>query len=190
VIANSFAQQIALELDRVALRGSGTTPEPRGVLNQTGVTLTAHGANGSVIGSPPAAGTMGWEFAAQSVGVVRANNFDPGAQIMAPRTDQSLGLLRDTTNQFLAPPRYLDNIPRLVTKQIPTNLTVGTSSDCSEVYTGQWDQLLVGIRTGFTIRFLGERFIDNGQYAFLAYLRGDVQLAQPAAFVVDTGVRG
>jgi hypothetical protein len=30
---------------------------------------------------------------------------------------------------------------------------------------------------------------DNLQYAFLAYLRADVQLAQPTAFAVDTGVR-
>jgi HK97 family phage major capsid protein len=58
-----------------------------------------------------------------------------------------------------------------------------------EVYTGQWNRLLVGIRTGFTLKFLGERFIDNGQYAFLAYLRGDIQLARPAAFAVDLGVR-
>jgi HK97 family phage major capsid protein len=189
VIANSFAQQIALELDRVALRGTGTAPEPRGIVNQTGVTLTAHGANGSTIGSPPSAGVMGWEFLVQAAGAVRNSNFEPNAQIMAPRTDQSLALLRDTTNQYIAPPRYLDNLTRLTTKQVPINLTVGSSSDCSEVYTGQWSQLLVGIRTGFTLKFLGERFIDNGQYAFLAYLRGDIQLAQPAAFNVDTGVR-
>jgi HK97 family phage major capsid protein len=191
VIAKSFAAQMALELDRVALRGSGTPPEPRGILNQSGVTLTAHGANGSVIGSPPAAGTMGWEFLAQAVGVVRGNNFDPTAQIMAPRTTLSLGLLRDTTNQYIAPPTYLDGVTRLTTKQVPINLTVGTSSDTSEVYTGQFDQLLVGIRTDFNLRFLGERYLaDNLQYAFLAYLRADIQLAQPAAFNVDTGVRG
>ena len=35
-----------------------------------------------------------------------------------------------------------------------------------------------------------ERYLaDNLQYAFLAYLRADIQLAQPTAFVVDTGVR-
>ncbi|MGH3813287.1 MAG: hypothetical protein ACRDUV_12640 [Pseudonocardiaceae bacterium] len=45
------------------------------------------------------------------------------------------------------------------------------------------------MRTVCQLRFLNERFIDNDQYAFLAYLRADVQLAQPAAFVVDTGVR-
>jgi hypothetical protein len=48
----------------------------------------------------------------------------------------------------------------------------------------------VGIRTDFRLRFLGERYLaDNLQYAFLAYLRADVQLAQPTAFAVDTGVR-
>jgi HK97 family phage major capsid protein len=191
VIARSFASQMALELDRVALRGSGTAPEPRGVLNQSGITTTAHGANGSVIGSPPAAGTMGWEFLAQAAGAVRTANFEPDAQILAPRTALSLGLLRDTTNQYIAPPTYLDGITRLQTKQVPINLTVGTSTDCSEVYTADWSNLLVGIRTDFNLRFLGERYLaDNLQYAFLAYLRADIQLAQPTAFVVDTGVRG
>jgi hypothetical protein len=68
------------------------------------------------------------------------------------------------------------------------NLTVGTSTDCSEIYTADWSQLYVGLRTSFTLRFLQERFIDNGQYGFLAYLRGDIALAQPSAFVVDAGV--
>jgi HK97 family phage major capsid protein len=35
VIARSFAGQMAVELDRAALLGSGTPPEPRGVLNQS-----------------------------------------------------------------------------------------------------------------------------------------------------------
>ncbi len=49
--------------------------------------------------------------------------------------------------------------------------------------------LLLGIRTGLTIKFLGERFADFGQVAFLAHLRGDVQLTQPAAFNVVAGIR-
>lgn len=190
VIARSFAAQMALELDRVALRGSGTAPEPRGVLNQSGVTLTAHGANGSVIGSPPAAGTVGWEFLVDDIATVRNSNFEPNAQVMAPRTPQSLAKLRDTTNQYIAPPSYLDGITRLQTKQVPINLTVGTSTDCTEVYTGQWNLCYIGIRTDFNLRFLGERFLaDNLQYAWLAYLRADVQLGQAAAFNVSTGIR-
>jgi HK97 family phage major capsid protein len=184
VIARSFAAQLALELDRVALRGTGTAPEPRGVLNQSGVTITTHGANGALI--------TNYDFHLDAAGAVRNSNFEPNAQIQAPRTATSLSKLKEaTTNAYMAPPAGLAALPRLNTKQIPINLTVGTSTDCSELYTADWSNLLVGIRTDFTLRFLGERFLaDNLQYAFLAYLRADIQLAQPTAFVVDTGVRG
>jgi HK97 family phage major capsid protein len=78
----------------------------------------------------------------------------------------------------------------LTTKSVPITVTTGTSTDTSYVFTADWSNLMVGIRTEFNLRFLGERFLaDNLQYAFLAYLRADVQLAQPSAFVVDTGVR-
>jgi HK97 family phage major capsid protein len=82
-------------------------------------------------------------------------------------------------------------LPMLTTKTVPINVTVGASTDTSYIFTGQWDQLMVGMRTDFNLRFLGERYLaDSLTYAFLAYLRADIQLAQPAAFVVDTGVRG
>jgi HK97 family phage major capsid protein len=182
VIGNSFAAQIGLELDRVALRGSGSAPEPRGIVNQTGVTLTAHGANGAAI--------TNYDFHLDAVGAVRNNNFEPNAHIQAPRTSTSLSKLKEaTTNAYMAPPANM--LPMLPTKQVPVNLTVGTSSDCSEIFTGDFTQLLIGLRTGFTIKFLDQRYVaDTLSYAFLAYLRADVQLAQPAAFNVDTGVRG
>jgi HK97 family phage major capsid protein len=122
--------------------------------------------------------------------VVRAANFTPNAHIQAPRTSTSLSKLREaTTSAYLAPPPSM--LPMLTTKSVPVNLTVGASTDCSLIFTGEWSNLLVGIRTDFNLRFLGERYLaDNLQYAFLAYLRADVQLAQPTAFAVDTGVRG
>jgi HK97 family phage major capsid protein len=181
VIARSFAGQMAVELDRVALLGTGTAPEPRGVLNQSGITSTAHGAAGSAI--------TNYDWWLDAIGAVRAAGFEPNAHIQAPRSSTSLSKLKEaTTNAYLAAPAGL--LPMLTTKSVPINLTVGASTDTSLVFTADWSQLLVGIRTDFTLRFLGERYLaDNLQYAFLAYLRADVQLAQPTAFVVDTGVR-
>src|SRR6266545_1282246 len=170
VIARSFAAQIALEVDRAALRGSGTAPEPRGVLNTSGITTTTHGANGAVIAN--------YDFWLDAVGAVRNANFEPNAHIQAPRSSTSLAKLKEaTTNAYLTPPASM--LPMLNTKQVPINLTVGTSTDCSELYTAQWNQLMLGIRTRLRILPLRERFIDNGQYGFLAWLRADVQLAQP-----------
>jgi HK97 family phage major capsid protein len=181
VIARSFAGQMAVELDRVALLGTGTAPEPRGVLNQSGITSTSHGANGAAI--------TNYDWWLDAKGAVLAANFEPNAHIQAPRSSTSLSKLKEaTTNAYMAPPAGM--LPMLTTKSVPINVTVGTSTDTSYIFTAQWDQLAIGIRTPFRLRFLGERYLaDNLQYAFLAYLRADVQLFQPAAFVVDTGVR-
>jgi HK97 family phage major capsid protein len=181
VIARSFAGQMAVELDRVALLGTGTPPEPRGVLNQSGITSTAHGANGTAI--------TNYDWWLDAIGAVRAAGFEPNAHIQAPRSSTSLSKLKEaTTNAYLAPPSGL--LPMLTTKSVPITVTTGTSTDTSYVFTADWSQLLIGIRTDFTLRFLGERYLaDSLQYAFLAYLRADVQVAQPTAFVVDTGVR-
>lgn len=179
IIQSSFAAQIAQEIDRVALRGAGTATEPRGVLNTVGVTGTGHGANGAAI--------TNYDWWLDAKGAVEDQNYTPNAHIQAPRSSTSLAKLKDTTNAYLAPPASM--LPMLSTKNVPTNLTVGTSTDCSEIYTGQWNQLMVGVRTSMRIELLRERYADNGQYAFLAWFRGDIQVAQPAAFVVDTGVR-
>jgi HK97 family phage major capsid protein len=181
VIANAFAGQMAVELDRVALLGTGTAPEPRGVLNQSGVTLTAHGANGANI--------TNYDWLIDAKGAVLAAGFEPNAHVVAPRTVTSLGKLKEaTTNAYLAAPPNM--LPLLTTKSVPITITTGTSTDTSYVFTADWSQLMIGMRTDFNLRFLGERYLaDNLQYAFLAYLRADVQVAQPTAFVVDTGVR-
>jgi HK97 family phage major capsid protein len=181
VIATAFAGQMAVELDRVALLGTGTPPEPRGILNQSGVTVTSHGANGANI--------TNYDWLIDAKGAVLAAGFDANAHVVAPRSVTSLGKLKEaTTNAYMAPPA--GTLPIYATKSVPITLTTGTSTDTSYIFTADWSQLMVGIRTDFTLRFLGERYLaDNLQYAFLAYLRADVQVAQPTAFAVDSGVR-
>jgi HK97 family phage major capsid protein len=180
-LRNQIAQVIALELDRVALRGTGTPPEPKGILNQTNVVLTAHGANGTAI--------TNYDWWLDAIGAVRSANFEPTAHIQAPRSSTSLSKLKEaTTNAYLKRPEGL--LPMLATKQVPITLTVGTSTDCSELYTGQWDQAMFGLRTSLQIGLDPYSFgISAGHVAVIAWLRADFQLAQPTAFNVDTGVR-
>ena len=181
VVANAFAQQMAREIDRVALLGSCTAPEPRGIVNQSGVTLTDHGANGSNI--------TNYDWWLQAIGTVRAAGFEPTAHVQAPRSSTSLSVLKEaTTNAYLSPPAGL--LPMYTSKTVPITLTTGTSVDTSYLFTADWSQLAIGMRTGFNIRFLDQRYVaDTLSYAWLAYLRCDVQLFQPAAFNVDRGVR-
>jgi HK97 family phage major capsid protein len=85
---------------------------------------------------------------------------------------------------------------KLVTAQIPENLTQGTSTDSSEAYVRQWNELLIGMRQRLVIEASREAS-DATDSAFRqlqvhirAYLRADVAVAHPAAFVVITGIRG
>jgi len=83
---------------------------------------------------------------------------------------------------------------KYVSNQVPNNLVKGTSSLASDAFVGQFDQCLIGMRTGMTLEIsrvaadsTGSAF-SNLQWWVRAYLRCDVQLSHPAAFVVLNGI--
>jgi HK97 family phage major capsid protein len=84
---------------------------------------------------------------------------------------------------------YLDGVSAYQTNQVGNAFTVGTSPDTSDAFVGDWSQLYMGVRTQLQIQVLTERYADYGQIGFLAWWRGDVQVARPAAFDITTGVR-
>lgn len=175
----AFAAQFGLTIDLAALYGSGTAPEPRGLKNVAAVTKTSLGANG-------AAPTF--DALIDSVYRVRGANHDPNAMIYAPRTGQTFAKAKDTTGQYLTLPSALEGVQRLETVQVPTNLTVGSSSLTSDVFTGDWSELLIGVRTRLEVTVLRERSADVGAYELLAWWRGDIAVARPAAFDIVTGI--
>jgi HK97 family phage major capsid protein len=184
MIDNEIIQALALELDRVSLTGTGTSNQPRGIRNQSGVTIdAAYGVNGSTPNT--------WLPLVRAVAGLRGRNSDATAMLMAPRTAGSFASLADSTGQTMPPPAYLENIPQLETSQIPTNLTQGTSTDCSDIYLGRWADLLIGLRGGIGVRLqrLNERYADQMQVGLLAWVRADVQLSHPESFTVLPGIR-
>jgi HK97 family phage major capsid protein len=184
VIEREFAAAFALEWDRVALRGTGTAPEPRGLRNTSGVTTTT-------LSPPNGASLTSYDWLLDAVQTIRASNFEPTGVLASPRTETALAKLREggSTGMYLAPPSALANLPRLVSNQLPTNITTGTSNDTSEVFVGDWRHLLLGIRTSLRIRLLTERYADVGQFSFLADFRGDVGVTQASAFNIVAGIR-
>jgi HK97 family phage major capsid protein len=185
LISHDLAAQVALEIDRVVLRGTGTAPEPRGVRNTSGITTATVGSgNGETV----AIGKYGPLLTAQ--GAVRGLNFEPNAWITNPRQQASLGALADTTGQYITPPAALDDMRKLFTAQIPINLTVGTSNDCTEVYVCQWDQVLLGWREEPAMFQLVELSAGTGQLDLIIHARADVAVAQPSAMYVILGQRG
>lgn len=197
VATDVIGKVLALELDRACLRGSGTAPEPKGIRNQTGVTVdsTTFGTNGSVISTAAPTGAVAWDWVSKQISGLWGVNENPNAVIYSPRTAGELDLLRATTGEPLSPPGSVAAVQRLFTNQIPNNLTQGTSNDCSEAYVGDFSQALIGMRREVVVEV--SRIANVGAtsmfstlgVAIRAYLRADFQLARPGAFRVVTGVR-
>lgn len=185
IVENAIAQALALELDRVALRGSGAAPEPEGIRNATGVDVIDLGANGAA----PA-----YSDFSQAVEAVETANHEPGAVIYHPRTGGTLDRLVDTTGQPLRAPASFDRLRKFSTTQIPINLTHGTATNASEAYVGGFANVMIGVRTSLGIE-VSRVAADATNSAFADYqiwvravLRADVQLAHAAAFSVITGI--
>jgi HK97 family phage major capsid protein len=100
-----------------------------------------------------------------------------------------LGGLTDSTGQPIAPPAMLASMKLVPTSQAPIALTVGTSTDCSEIYVGDFSNMVFGMRENLSIQVLQESYAGNGQIGFLCHARLDVAVLYPKAFAVVTGVR-
>jgi len=178
----AFAGAFAVELDRVALFGSGSAPEPHGIKGTTNVASVDMGTNGAAL-------TNYDPFVDAISALLTANTNMPTAAIMAPRTLAKIAKLKDSQNQPLRRPDLLSDLPFLATTGVPVNQTKGTSNVASEIIVGDFTQLIFGIRHDLRITVLRDRFwADNGQIGFVADLRADVQLRHPQSFCEVLGV--
>lgn len=178
----AIAQGFAKEVDRVGLRGSGTAPEPRGLLNTVGVNSVSQGTDGTTLASyaPVLAGMLA---------IRNENGPMPTAAIFAPRSTFGLAGLVDTTGQPIQKPEMVKQLKLLDTSQIPVDLTVGTSTDCSEIYIGDFKRMYFLIRENVSVQLLREKYSDTGEIGFLCHARLDVVIPYPKAFAIVTGVR-
>lgn len=167
---------LAQELDRVALLGTGTAPEPRGVANFA--SLTSSGVTGAEL--------KGYAPLIKARTALRTANSDATAFIMSPRDEGQLAGLTATDGQPISLPPALANTPMLTTSKIPVDL--GTDTDESVILAGDWRRLMIGMRSVIRVEILRERYADNLQYGFVAHLRADVAAEHEAAFTKLAGI--
>ena len=188
IVGQSITKSLALALDYAALYGSGSSNQPKGIRNQTNVVVTDLGA---------ASGYTLVDFSKFSTGIstLMGNNFNgPFSILYSARTAGELDNLQDTLHQPLRQPDLVSAARKFVTNQIPNNLTHGSANTASDAFIGQFDQCMIGMRTGMVMEIsrvaadsTGSAF-TNAQVWVRAYLRADVQLAHPLAFNVLTGI--
>lgn len=176
-LPNILAAAMAVELDRVALIGSGTAPEPRGIANTSGIGSFAQ--NGLI--------TNYANLSKARTGILTANRGPVSAFVAHPRDEGSFVDLVDSQGQPLMAPRAIADIPMLTTTSLPVD--GGTGDDESTIIAGNFAHLLIGIRSGIQVElFKGPKYISNLQYTMIAHMRADIAVEDPAAFFTLTGV--
>ncbi len=202
LVTEALAASIAQQIDLAALYGGivagagsinlATPPNPRGILAALNATLSANVLGGATDGTTQTAAGAGnyWAEVIQSLYKVRRGNENPNAMIWNSALAQQYALATDTTGQPLAIPPALEDIARFESNQIP-NYTQGTMTDrATDVFVGDFSQLLIGSRLSIQLRPLGDLYAGNGQAGVMAIARIDVQPARPAAFAVYRALQG
>lgn len=138
---------VALGIDLASLSGSGSSNQPLGIANQAGIGSVIGGTNGAAL-------TLDHLIDLETF--VASNNADEGAMayLTNAKAVGTLKKLKSTTGQYLwtnspmgqrsGTPGEINGYTVARTNQARSNLTKGTGTNLSEVYFGDWSQVLVG----------------------------------------------
>lgn len=199
IVSNAIGKAIGLQLDLVALYGSiitgagainlPTPPNPRGILGALNANAATSVLGAAVNGTTQTAGSF-WNEILDTVFTPRDFNEVTTSLIWNSKAARKYAKTYDTQGQPLRLPPDVDALQRFVSNQIPS-YTQGTMTNvATDVFAGDFTQLLIGQRLDLTVQTLTERYAENGQVAIVANWRGDVGVARPRAFSVFKALAG
>jgi len=171
-IRGAIAAAAALEIDRAALVGSGAGEVPQGIYNDADVASTAVSANGA------------WNDISDSLYRLENANHQANAIILSPRSQNYIRKLKDGEGLYIKQPEW--SPPLKSTKQILD--TYGDGSNESILITGDYRNIIIGLRDSLQIEILKEVKAQRNQVVMMGALRADVAVLRPAAFDIVSGV--
>jgi HK97 family phage major capsid protein len=191
LIVDDLTKSIAVGQDAGAISGTGSSGQPLGVLNQSGIGSVAIGTNG---------GALSFDHLIDLETKVADANFDEDTMCYMTNSKQigNLKKLKDANNNYY----WQKADSRLVgakgeingyqvhrTNNVPRNLTKGTSSGvCSAVIFGDFSQMLIAQwmpGTEILMNPFGSGFANDAIEVRAVNLI-DVALRQPGAFAAIT----
>lgn len=153
-VRGDLAKQLAIEMDRVCINGSGSSNEPTGILNTTGIGAVAGGTNGLA----PTWGNVVdlWSAVAQDNADVGSLGYLTNTSVIGKlmQTEKATGTAQFVVRDF--PDN--DGMTGIsgsrcgVSNQVPSDLDKGTSTGvCSAIVYGNWADLIIGMWGGMSI---------------------------------------
>ncbi len=189
MIRDDLVKTIALEVDRVALVGTGANNQPTGLLYNTSIssrTMAADTGNG---------GAASWADIVAMESAVGSANADVG-NLSYLVNSVTRGKLKQTPKigttfpQFLwADDNTVNGYPAYVSNQLASNYLRGSSSACSAMIFGNWDDLIVGFWGGLDINIDPYSLSTSGGLRLVALQNVDIAVRNFGSFCIAPDVR-
>ena len=180
-------ETIAQKIDLTAISGSGSSNQPLGILNVTGIGSVAIASNG---------GSASVDNLIDLKGQVAIDSADAGTAgfLINSKIETSLSKLKDSQNNYLLDPyqSYLGEASLcgrrvVVSNNVPSNLTKGSGSNLSAIIYGDFSQLMIAMFSN--VEVLIDPFSDfaSGKVGIRALASFDIGVRQPTGFaaIVD-----
>ena len=154
-LERALATKLALVLDQAVLTGSGAS-DPTGITNFSGG-INSYSVNAKM---------SDWSPYAEGIALCALDNADaPDTAVMGPKVwaDHTTEMT-DTTGQPLRRPSTLEDLRLMQT----------TSCPATSIIMGGFEEIIIGLRKEVRVEVLRERYVDNLQYGFLAYISLDL----------------
>lgn len=179
LVRGDLEAAIQIALDAAMINGSGTSNQPKGLLNWTGIGSVAMGTNGL---APTREALVDLESA------IATENADaemlkflstPGirGKLRKTKTDAGSGIFiwGEQSNSLLGYEAH-------VSTQVPKNLVKGTSSDAHAIIYGDWSKLRAGNWGGIDIVVNPYTKLKEAMVEVVVNSYWDVAVMQPKAF--------
>lgn len=182
LVRTDLAAQLATAIDLAAINGSGTNPEPRGILNTSGI--------GSVVGGDNGAAPT-WDHIVDLESTLAIANADSGSLGYLTNAKVRGKLLKTektaSTGQYVWADgsNPLRGYRAAVSNQVPSNLSKGTSSEvCSAIIFGNFSDLIIGLWGGLDMMVDPYTFGKEGATRVIAFQDIDIAIRHPTSFAV------
>ena len=179
---------LGLKVDAGLLEGTGTPPQPSGLLNLSGKQTLAAGTNGA---------TVTFDMIADAIALLEAVNV-PRERMRIVAHPRNLAALRkakaSTAGSYLwqdvgsAEPGTVFGVPIYSTSQLTTTETQGSSSLTNSIYVYDIESLVFVDRRPFTFEVDRARLFNSDQAEIRAKLRADLISPTPTGVVRINGV--
>ena len=145
LVRNDLTNVLAQAIDSACIAGTGSSNQPTGILNTSGVNSVVGGTNGA---------TITYDHLADLIAAVSQDNADAGRTGFLTNNQVLTKLLKTKDsdgNYLLGPGSMTAGAPATlwgrrceISEQVPSNLTKGSASGtCSAIIYGNWADLVV-----------------------------------------------